>query len=87
MALSKQEKELISTLSDKVNRLVSEGCSEEAILVELFDFMPKIKALMDNVPKESLEACFIEYPGFYTYIKGLENLAKKIASGQIQPPD
>ncbi|MEA2076882.1 MAG: hypothetical protein U9O95_02575 [Candidatus Marinimicrobia bacterium] len=53
----------------------------------MLDLMPRIKTIIDSVPKKEIEMYFYEYDGFYYYIKLLENLAQSIADGHITIPD
>jgi hypothetical protein len=85
-SLTAQQKKVIISVDRHVKAIFKKGGNEETLLVEMLDFMPAIKTILDVVPKKELELCFSEYDGFYCYIKLLEKLASGIANGDIQVP-
>lgn len=86
MTLSLQQVQLITYIDQKVKIILANDGNEETILVELIDYMPSIKLLIDTVPIRDIEKYFYEYDGFYQYMKILETLAQKIADGVIKVP-
>lgn len=83
MALDQKQQNLIVAVDQKVKTILANGGSEKTLLVELLDFMPGIKSLLDTAPKKEIEMYFYEYDGFYRYLKMLENLAQGFSDGRI----
>ena len=87
MSLTEQQKHLIITVDKRVKSILAKGGNEAKLLVEMFDIMPRIKAMIDSAPTKEIEMYFYEYDGFCRYIKLLENLAPGIADGRIKVPN
>lgn len=87
MALSQQQKELIINVDEKVKAVLSASGDDKTLLIKLFEFMPRIRAIIDSASKKELDMYCYEYDGFYHYMKVLENLAQHIADGRITVPD
>lgn len=86
MSLTEEQQQLIAEIDREMKMLLKQKSSEEKVLVEMLPFMPKIKALMDSVPKTEIEMYFNQYDGFYHYMKMIESLAKRIQSGKFSIP-
>lgn len=86
MELNAKQKKLIEDIDRKVRLILSYQGSDEFILAELADDMPALKEIVDGMCQKKYKIDFMKYDGFYRYIKILENLAQKIASGEIKVP-
>ena len=85
-SLTSQQQKFILTVDNKVKAILKKGGHDKTLLVEMLDFMPEIKTILDVVPKKEIEMYFSEYRGFYHYMKLLEKLAKGISDGDISVP-
>ena len=86
MAISTEQKKLISYIDLKVKTILEHGGNEDAVLVSMQDRMPEILKIIQNASEEELQMFIDEYNGFYLYMKMLETIAMKIRDGVIQVP-
>lgn len=86
MPLNEKQEKLIIRIDKKVNQMIEKGESDVAILASLADIMGDLKSIISSPDKSELNNYTQKYPGFYRFMKILENLARGISNGNIQVP-
>ena len=66
--------------------LVSDGGDDLTVFMEMADYMPGIKRLLDIAQPGDMETLAARYAGFFHYAKTLERVAAGIQSGEITVP-
>jgi len=56
ISFTTQQKKVIISVDSHVKTILKQGGNEETLLVEMLDFMPAIKNILDVVPKRGLVA-------------------------------
>jgi hypothetical protein len=84
--LTAKQEQLIIYINQQVNKIVSNGGDDVAILISLAGIMKDLKKILDSANKHELEIYTQKYNGFYHFMKVLETLAVGIADGSIPVP-
>jgi hypothetical protein len=84
--LTAKQEQLIIHINQQVNKIVSNGGDDVAILISLAGIMKELKKILDSANKHELEIYTQKYDGFYHFMKVLETLAAGIADGSIPVP-
>lgn len=71
----------------RVKNILSGGGDEEKILINMYEYLPKIKTIIKSASKAVLDEMCCQYDGFCKLMELIEKLAKGIASGAICIPD
>jgi len=86
MVLNAKQLEIASQIDVQVRKLARADSNEITIFVEMGDYMPGFKHLLDTVGQSGMDELCERYEGFHIYAKILENIAAGIHSGTIQAP-
>lgn len=68
MLLSKDQKKFVERINKNVLALLDVGCSEEALLVELWDLIPHTKHLLKKVSHQGLKELETNHAGFAKFL-------------------
>ena len=80
MPLSKESVGEIIKINDKANKLYKQG-GDEALLMGLYDIMPKVMTLIDQADNGEIDYYCNQYEGFCRAMKLLENIASGCRDG------
>ena len=80
-----EQLQVAAKIDAKVKRLLEEDKTDLDIFLEMADDMPDFKRLLGS-GHDLMDALCLRFEGFYPYAKILEEIAKGIASGEIQVP-
>lgn len=83
MSLNAQQKKFIADVDSRVKTILANDGDEQTLLVQLLEFMPGLKTIIDSPTEKEMDLYAHAYPGFYRYMKVLERLAQGIANGNI----
>ena len=86
MNLSAKQLEIASQIDVQVLKLERAGSDDMTIFVEMSDYMPGFKQLMDTAGQRGLDDLCARFEGLYHYARILENIAAGIQSGEIKVP-
>jgi hypothetical protein len=81
-----EQVQIASLIDEQVKRVFRKGGDEVAVLMELFDYMPGFKYLLDTARPGDMDQLCERFDGFYRYAKILEDVAAGIQSGEIKVP-
>jgi len=73
-------------LAQKIHQWVTSTQDENELLVNMIDYMPLFKTVMDTANQHQMDALCEQYGGFYHFGLLLENLARGIRNGDIEVP-
>lgn len=73
-------------LAQKIHQWVTSTQDENELLVNMIDYMPLFKTVMDTATQHQMDALCEQYGGFYHFGMLLENLAYGIRNGDIEVP-
>ena len=80
--MKKTDIELIKIIDDRMNAMLVNDCRDKEILIQMLEYMPRVKELLSSNDEVQLDMYITSYKGFYYYIKLIEDLAVKIAIGK-----
>ena len=86
MNLTAEQLRIASMIDAKMQKLVCAGNDDITILVEMFDYMPGFKRLLDTSASDTMDELCRRFAGFFHYAKILEMVAAGIQSGAIKVP-
>ena len=86
MSLSEQKKRLAVSIDQHVNKIITDGGSDDELLVFMYDQMPNFKHLMDTCNSDEMYTLYQQYDGFYHFAKLLKNFAEGITDKTIYRP-
>jgi hypothetical protein len=69
-----------------VKAIAKSGVDDLAIFIDMADYLPTFKRLMDTSTHDDMDQLAARYTGFYQYAKILETVAAGIRSGKIVVP-
>jgi hypothetical protein len=72
MNLTAEQLQIASMIDAKMQKLVCGGNDDITILVEMFDYMPGFKRLMDTSESDTMDELCRRFAGFFHYAKILE---------------
>lgn len=87
MSLTTEQKQFIIDIDRSVKKILLDGGDEENILINMYEYLPKIKNIIKSASKSSLDKMCEQYDGFFKLMKLIEKLAKGIARGDICIPN
>jgi hypothetical protein len=87
MALSTEQLNIAATIDGRVHKLLCAGNSDLTIFLEMADYMPDFKQLMDTAGQAGMDELTERYTGFFHYAKILERIALDLESGEIRVPE
>lgn len=73
-------------LAQKIHQWVTSTQDENELLVNMIDYMPSFKTVMDTATQHQMDALCEQYGGFYHFGMLLENLARGIRNCDIEVP-
>lgn len=86
MTVTAMQSGIAAKIDAKMQTLIRAGHDDSTIFVEMADFMPDFKRLIDMSVQSAMDELAARYTGFYRYGKVLEGVAKGIQSGAIKVP-
>lgn len=86
MPFTAKQKQLIITIDNQVNKVLSNGGNDQEIVGSLHDIMGDIKKLMISSTHTEIDNLCEKHYGFYRFIKVLESLEEGISHGTISVP-
>ena len=86
MAVTWEHEKLGRKIDARVQKFRERGCDDAAIFVEMADYMPEFKRLMDMAGPRGMDELCGRLPGLLRYAKILEGVAGGIASGEVEVP-
>ena len=86
MNLTAEQLQIASMIDAKIQKLVCAGNDDITILVEMFDYMPGFKRLMDTSESDTIDELCRRFARFFHYAKILKMVAAGIQSGAIKVP-
>ena len=73
-------------MAQKIHEWVTSTQDQNKLIVNMIDYMPLFKTVMDTATQRQMDALCEQYAGFYHFGMLLENLARGIRSGDIEVP-
>jgi hypothetical protein len=73
-------------LAQNIHQWVTSTQDENDLLVNMIDYMPLFKTVMDTATQQQMDVLCEQYGGFYHFGMLLENLARGIRNGDIEVP-
>lgn len=86
MTLTQEQAHQIAAIDRKVKAVLSVSRDEGILLVEMLEFMPAIKPMIEQANPQEIDMYANAYQGFYHYMKVLERLAQSIKDGTSRGP-
>jgi hypothetical protein len=83
MTLSTEQLRIAATIDSRVQRLIDAGNWDLTIFLEMADYMPDFKRLMDMAGQAGMDELTERYAGLFHYAKVLERIALGLESGEI----
>jgi len=84
MSLTPEQINFISSIDEKVKKILSSGDNEISIMISLLDEISQMKTLINSANQKELQNYCNSHDGFDRYMKILENIANALAGGSIQ---
>lgn len=75
MSLPDHERHQISLIDEQMTLLLSKKATDNAILDALFDFIPEVRCLIDNMSADSMKPYLDRYPGFAYFCTLIDSIA------------
>jgi len=86
MATAWEHEKLARKIDARMRKLRERGCDDGTIFIEMANYLPEFKRLMDMAGHRGMDELCGRLPGLRRYAKILENVAGGIQSGEIDVP-
>jgi len=86
MPLIEKHHQQARLIDNYVKNILQKGGSDKDIMINMYDYMPGFKVLLDELSQQEMNLLIQQYDGFYHFANIIEQLALGIERGDIDVP-